>query len=259
MSDASYDSLPEWTEEELAVLRSADDDRPPTRSLPATLAAVGVGGALASGAAAAKGASVAASVGSAMTTAKWGTFVVIAKWAGALALSGAVVTGGVVLLKHSKGGNSAATASEGAQVPSPRAPMYEKALTAPSPALAVPETPSPMDGAREPGPPNPLSRRLSVRSQPDISLEIAALDEARTALRAGRTTEALGALDRYDTAFARGGSLRVEATALRIEALLRAGSRARATSLAHAFLARNPKSPYAARVRALIGENSASE
>jgi hypothetical protein len=52
--------------------------------------------------------------------------------------------------------------------------------------------------------------------------------------------------------------LRVEATALRIEALLRSGKRARATSLANAFLARNPKSPYAARVRALIGDGAAN-
>jgi hypothetical protein len=39
---------------------------------------------------------------------------------------------------------------------------------------------------------------------------------------------------------------------LRIDALLRSGNRARATALATAFLARNPKSPYAARVRALL-------
>jgi len=56
MTHVSDDDLPEWTGEELSLLRSADDDAPALQSLPATLAAVSVGGALASGAAVAKGA-----------------------------------------------------------------------------------------------------------------------------------------------------------------------------------------------------------
>ena len=77
------------------------------------------------------------------------------------------------------------------------------------------------ESSLDPAPATSVSRVPAVRSQPDISLEIAALDEARTALRAGRSTEALGALDRYDAKFGKSGGLRVEATELRIEALLR--------------------------------------
>lgn len=250
MTDPSFDSLPEWTEDELLVLRSADDDRPPTRSLPATLAAVGVGSALASGAAAAKGASVA--------TAKWGSVVAISKWVGIVALGGAAVTGGMVLVEHSRQRASAAKALDRAHAPASEIRVFEKPQTSTSPELRVPEPPTPA-AAQEAGPVNPSGRKVAAQSQPDISLEISALDEARTALRAGRTADALAALDHYDRAFAKGGSLRVEATALRIEALLRAGNRDRATLLANAFLAHNPKSPYAARVRALVSKNSASE
>ena len=195
MSDVSDDSLPEWTDEELAVLRTADDDSPPTRSLAATLAAVGVGGAVATGAAAAKGASVAA-------TAKWTSAAFISKWVGVVALGGAVVTGGVVLVRRAADEHGAGTNSRSAEGSARREAPHGAVVAEPARATS-------------------LGRVPAVRSQPDISLEIAALDEARTALRAGRSTEALGALDRYDAKFGKSGGLRVEATELRIEALLR--------------------------------------
>ena len=71
-------------------------------------------------------------------------------------------------------------------------------------------------------------------------------------LRAGHAAAALAALDRYDAKYAKPGSLQVEAAALRIEALARNGDRERAASLAAAFLSRHPRSPYAARIRALV-------
>ena len=71
-------------------------------------------------------------------------------------------------------------------------------------------------------------------------------------LRAGDAAGALAALDRYDAQFGKSGSLRVEATALRVEALVRAGQRKRAEALADAFLASHPNSPYATRIRALV-------
>jgi len=39
---------------------------------------------------------------------------------------------------------------------------------------------------------------------------------------------------------------------MRVEALLRKGDRAGARSLADRFLARNPSSPYAARIRSML-------
>jgi hypothetical protein len=252
MTDVSDETLPEWTDEELAVLRSADDDAPPKRSLSATLAAVGVGGALASGAAAAKGASLAATTGSGMAAAKWTSFIAATKWIGVVAVSGAVVGGGVVLVQRTEKTRATAAASKRGHVSAGHGAVPGEPVAASPPEPVVQETPAPAT-VEEPETTNPSSARApSVRSQPDISLEISALDAARSALRSGRTGEALAALDRYDAGYAKAGSLRVEATALRIEALLRSGKRARATSLANAFLARNPKSPYAARVRALI-------
>ena len=243
MTEFSEDGLPEWTGEELAILRSADEDRPPSRSLPATLAAVGTGGALASGAVAAKGASVAAGV----STAKWTTLFGVTKWVGLAMVGGALVTGTVVVARRAEQRTSTAVAQKPA-APSRRETPQETPAATPAPE----PPPAATVEARDPTAPSAAGHKAAVRSQPDISLEIAALDEARTALRQGRAQDALAALDRYGAEYGRNGGLRVEATVLRIDALLRSGNRARATSLANAFLARNPKSPYAARVRALL-------
>ncbi len=260
MTDLSEDGLPEWTGEELALLRSADDDRPPGRSLPATLTAAGVGGALASGAAAAKGASVAAGVGSA--TAKWTTFLAASKWVGVVMLGGTLVTGTVVLSRRAQQRERAEHRESSAVTTKaePRGTSHEALIATPAPEPAASGA---VDTESREGPPassvNPSNlpgRRATPRSQPDISLEIAALDDARAALRGGRSSEALAALDRYGAEFGKNGSLRVEATVLRVDALLRSGQRDRATALADAFLTRNPKSPYAARLRALMADGA---
>ena len=44
-----------------------------------------------------------------------------------------------------------------------------------------------------------------------------------------------------------------EATVLRVEALVRAGDRSAAARVGNAFLAGNPQSPYATRIRSLLG------
>ena len=48
------------------------------------------------------------------------------------------------------------------------------------------------------------------------------------------------------------GQFRIEAEVMRIEATVAAGDRAGADALALAYLAKNPKSPYEARVRSLV-------
>jgi outer membrane protein assembly factor BamD (BamD/ComL family) len=69
-------------------------------------------------------------------------------------------------------------------------------------------------------------------------------------LATNRAKPALAALRSYAREHPH-GALRQEATLLRIEALHRAGDRARARALAERFLADNPNSPHAPRVRAL--------
>lgn len=86
-----------------------------------------------------------------------------------------------------------------------------------------------------------------------LAQEIARIDAVRALLSDDRADAALGALQRYARDFP-GGALRQEAAVLRIEASERAGHGRRARALAARFLAENPASPHAARVRDLLGE-----
>jgi len=84
-----------------------------------------------------------------------------------------------------------------------------------------------------------------------LGQQVAALDRARDALTSGNAAGALRQVDEYDRQFPR-GALAQEAAALRIEALFQQGNRDAALSLAERFLASNPRSPHAARIRLLV-------
>jgi hypothetical protein len=88
---------------------------------------------------------------------------------------------------------------------------------------------------------------------PSFSREIVLLAQCRKELAEGNSVRAMEILDRYDREFPF-GKLVAEALLLRVEILRTRGERARALALAHQFVARNPKSPYAASMRKLIGE-----
>jgi hypothetical protein len=238
MTDFPPESLPEWSDEELALWKSARDDRPPSRSLARTLQAVGVGGAITT---------AASGAGAALSAAKAGVGMTLVKWGAVVGLASAVAVGGGAISRHSNAPRAAAHADEAA----PTAAVTEPALNS-EPATLEPE------GA--PAQPVPTSTaRLSTAarassataSQPDIADEIKIIDTARALLRQGRSKEALVELER-----GKNKSLVVEATVLRIEALFREGDRARASQLASSFLSAHPKSPYAPRIRALM-QNSA--
>jgi outer membrane protein assembly factor BamD (BamD/ComL family) len=92
-------------------------------------------------------------------------------------------------------------------------------------------------------------------SEPDLHAEIALIDRARAALAGGDPKQALAVLGTYSRSYPR-GTLGPEATLLKIQAWVALGDRARARSLGRAFLEAHPKSPLAARVRSLIGEQS---
>jgi outer membrane protein assembly factor BamD (BamD/ComL family) len=93
------------------------------------------------------------------------------------------------------------------------------------------------------------ARKRAVPARPvdDLRDQIALIDAARTAVKAGSTERALVLLRRYDTNYP-GGAFRPEALALRIEALAAGGRGAEARALAREFLARYPQSPLADRV-----------
>jgi outer membrane protein assembly factor BamD (BamD/ComL family) len=79
-----------------------------------------------------------------------------------------------------------------------------------------------------------------------------AIDAARSSLRAGKPLAALSQLQAYDLRFPR-GSLSGEAQILRIESLAAAGQRRQAKALADAYLSAHPQSPYAQRLRSVVG------
>lgn len=93
-----------------------------------------------------------------------------------------------------------------------------------------------------------------MEAAPDIAGEIKQLDQARAAV-ASDPGRAQAALDAYARRFPH-GALGPESTLLRIQVLLADGNRAAAAALANQFLAANPTSPYAARVRSLLGSGN---
>ncbi|HVH45534.1 MAG TPA: hypothetical protein VM925_24440 [Labilithrix sp.] len=111
-------------------------------------------------------------------------------------------------------------------------------------------------------PPSHASVRSSVPDRPavaspiasaSIAREVELLGDVKAKLGAGEVSSAASALDVYDAEFPQ-GTLRPEATVLRIRTLLMRGDRAAAEKLGAEFLAKYPSGVHAKRVRALLGE-----
>ncbi|HVY30621.1 MAG TPA: sigma-70 family RNA polymerase sigma factor [Polyangiaceae bacterium] len=103
--------------------------------------------------------------------------------------------------------------------------------------------------------PAPSAQRAPARpatSSEALRLELQQLDKARALVAAGRGSAALVVLDGYGRAAPR-GALRLEAEALRIDALAQSGRKDEARARAAAFLAKYPSSVLASRVRRLAG------
>jgi hypothetical protein len=92
----------------------------------------------------------------------------------------------------------------------------------------------------------------SAVRQGSLADEVAQLQKAKLALKGGNPALALAELATYAQRFPR-PMLGAEATVVRIEAMSASGDTARARALAEGFLAKNPSSPYAARLRSLTG------
>lgn len=122
------------------------------------------------------------------------------------------------------------------------------------PALSEPprQAELPMPAASEsPKPSAPPAPAPSA--QGDLREEIAVLDRARAAVRAGDGKGALAALADYQRRFPR-GTFAQEVTVLRIEALVQTGQTGGAQSLGKKFLAAHPESPHAERIERLLGK-----
>jgi hypothetical protein len=158
--------------------------------------------------------------------------------------------------------------------PSASLPFAPRASNAgvipPLAASSVPSLPVTLDpsaaaetsaSARVPVPAPLVPPRISgsIRSAPTATGspatfpdELATLDSARHAIDAGDAARALSILDGYAQRFA-AGVMGQEASILRVEALVKAGDRSAAERAADEFLRKNPTTPYAARVRSLVG------
>ena len=111
-----------------------------------------------------------------------------------------------------------------------------------------------MSKVPEPAPalPAPAHHPHVTAAAGDLRDEIAFLDGARAALSAGDGRRALELVRRYQEKFPR-ASFRPEATAIKIEALVKLDRQADARALAVRFVTENRGSLLAKRVAALVG------
>lgn len=148
--------------------------------------------------------------------------------------------------------------------PAPSSPPVQPAplAAAPSPPPVVADDPREvvMTPDALPNAPKPSAAKASTTTpspapvaSASIAREIELLDQVKAKLGDGTPSEAARALDAYDQEFP-AGTLRPEATVLRIRTLLLSGDRAGAEKVGNAFLARHPNGVFAKRVRALLEE-----
>ncbi len=148
---------------------------------------------------------------------------------------------------------SSASTAFGASVAQPPA-QPTAVLTEPSVKRLVEPCQTPEQHADAQAPsaaPPPKDQPAPASTSGKLTAEMTALNRAQQALEAGRGSDALAEVSRYQAAFP-SGSLLPEARVIEIEALIRTGQRARATALARSFLTNWPSSPHCARIHSLL-------
>jgi hypothetical protein len=138
-------------------------------------------------------------------------------------------------------------------VPLPAEPIDEPRRRAP-PQLRPPTVRTTQDSGPRAAPiaatPAP-DKTAAAPVAPSLAAELALLESARRALRAGDAQGALDRLDRHSSE-APSSSLGAEATLLRLEALQKLGRTRDASTLAADFVAVNPNNPLSDRARKFI-------
>jgi hypothetical protein len=217
---------------ETSLLQLARSEGPSAEGRRKILAAIAAGGAASLASQSAEAASKAATKGALL---KWGLV-----GAAALAIP-------AVLLLRGGGETPAPLKSAAVAAPTP-APVIEPKGT----SAAVDEGPAPLAIDDLPALKNAPTAANAPKPQGSLADEVAQLQKAKLALKSGNPAQALAELSTYSQRFPR-PMLGAEASVVRIEALSAGGDSARAKSLAEAFLAKNPNSPYATRLRNLTG------
>jgi hypothetical protein len=238
------------------LVRMARADRPSRAAYHRVLGAVakaGVAGGFLAGSSAGAGVAVSSKSGLsavALSVAKWTAVGAIGS---ALVVSAPRVVSRVPML-HARG------VSHVADPPKKRVAVEPPREAAPAPS---PHLPSSADSTSSVAPVSPLPTAVRAasapaaptnasRAAPDALLsEVAELDKARSLLVAKAPDRALAALDAYAERYPT-GILRLEATALRIEALAKSGRTGPALALGKQFLAAHARTPLAYRVREIL-------
>ena len=170
--------------------------------------------------------------------------------AGFIALAGLVTVGagvGVFVLSHRTTVPASALVASAASPTHAEAPLVAtSAVDAPAVVPATADDAQPPDALGAPLAPSAPGRANDLRE------EIALMDRARAAVRAGDGQGALALLTAYERKFPR-GEFRQEQTVLRGQALSASGDRAAARALGKRFLAAHPESPHAERIEQLLG------
>jgi TolA-binding protein len=226
------------TDLERTLLQAARRDQPPPE-LTARMAA-GLGISIGAAVTAASVPAAAAPVMAAKTT--------VGAWLAAGAIA-AAVTAGVVGVRLSARTEAPAVKASEAAAPAAVAPAAEDPV---APAATNRGTRVERPRHRPVAAPSPAVAPARG-DEGDLRDQIALIDAARTAVKAGASERALVLLRRYDATYP-GGAFRPEALALRIEALDQDGRQTEARALARDFLARYPQSPVADRVTRVAGK-----
>ncbi len=282
-------SIPGHDEVELVekqLFQSLSRDEPPVKAKHVAAAALGLGSAALTSATAAEG----AAVGSAIL--KAGPFVLL-KWVGIGTVAGVASIGAIRYAMPTSPAMAPRAIATVAAGPAPQAPAIvpgpAPAARATTPTETTPSEPTldpvaqPLRAARPAAAPalrassasavaNDEPAALAANALPathplpapnpapllnapsTLPAEVAMLDQARSAVDAKSGERALDVLGRYARQFP-SGTLALEATVLRIEALFLTGASPAATTLAHDFLAAHPTSTHATRVRRLLAEH----
>jgi hypothetical protein len=188
--------------------------------------------------------------GTAAAGAKAGTLAAV-KWVGVAGLLGVgAMTAAVAVHERMEAPQAldvptTTAVASGPIRPVPVSTAYATSIPTPSSTPTPNRTPTP----------NPTSAPDPSASASSMTAELATLETAHAALSSGNPARALSILDDYASRFPH-ASMAPEATVLRIDALTRAGDPSAAKRVADAFLVTNPQSPYAARIRSLVGETN---
>jgi TolA-binding protein len=229
-----------------SMISAAREERPNDRALQRTLLAVGAGSAVLGASAAAGGALGSSALHAGSTT----SIAAVLKWLGIGVTAGLVTAGTAIQIEQrlSPPGVPARAAAPTAVVEAPVPPADP-----PVPALAPPAPPE--REATKPRAPAAATTVELVEDDPSLNAEVVALDRARQAFAGGNSAGALAELGQYDRDFP-GGRLGPEALFLRMEASVAKGDRASAERVARELVSKHPKSPHAARARAVLSSAS---